>query len=186
MGGYGSGRWPWGYKRKRTVSECDTLSVATLAEAISHGPGYRGAVYWTVNGQKVGSIGYAIEAEGDGLAVRLIYSISKGGAKIADLSYTVPVAWAKAGFGSPRPFFLCPGLDCGQRVAKLYLPPNERLFLCRTCHNLTYQSCLDGHKWDVLRKALDLIPPDLDLDPDPSDLDRLSLLKRLAKRWEGG
>ena len=29
---------------------------------------------------------------------------------------------------------------CGQRVAKLYLPPNATTFLCRCCHNLIYHS----------------------------------------------
>ena len=178
MGGYGSGRWPWGYQRKRTVSECDTLSVATLAEAISHGPGYRGSVYWTVNGQKVGSIGYATEAEGDGLAVRLTYTISRGGAKIGEMSYTVPVAWAKAGFGPERPFFLCPGRACGRRVAKLYRPPSGDLFLCRHCHDLTYQSCLDSHKYDSLWRDLGPFPGDI----DPSGLERSRLLAQLLAR----
>jgi hypothetical protein len=34
-------------------------------------------------------------------------------------------------------WFLC---ACGQRVAKLYLPPAELEFRCRKCYNLTYRS----------------------------------------------
>ncbi len=34
-------------------------------------------------------------------------------------------------------WFLC---ACGQRVAKLYLPPAQAEFRCRKCYNLTYHS----------------------------------------------
>ena len=45
-------------------------------------------------------------------------------------------------FGGERPWFVCPGVvngvACGRRVAKLYL--KRRYFLCRHCHNLSYES----------------------------------------------
>jgi hypothetical protein len=44
-------------------------------------------------------------------------------------------------FGGVRWLFRCP--RCGRRSAKLYLPRGS-VFLCRTCHALTYESCIDG------------------------------------------
>jgi hypothetical protein len=44
-------------------------------------------------------------------------------------------------FGGVRWWFRCP--RCGRRCANLYLPRGS-LFLCRICHDLTYQSCILG------------------------------------------
>ena len=37
-----------------------------------------------------------------------------------------------------RLWFSCP--VCHKRVGQLYLPPGRTMFLCRHCHNLTYES----------------------------------------------
>lgn len=44
-------------------------------------------------------------------------------------------------YGHHRHWFLCPGHECGKRIAKLYLVDNK--FLCRHCHKLNYliQQC---------------------------------------------
>jgi len=47
-------------------------------------------------------------------------------------------------FGSERYWFICP--VCGKRVAKLYRPEGKEQFACRTCYNLTYQSCKEHDK----------------------------------------
>lgn len=44
-------------------------------------------------------------------------------------------------FGGVRWWFSCP--RCGRRCAKLYLP-RASAFLCRMCHDLTYESCQEG------------------------------------------
>lgn len=41
-------------------------------------------------------------------------------------------------FGRDRDWFLCPGIDCGRRVAVLYLRGGE--FVCRHCCRLVYKS----------------------------------------------
>ena len=41
-------------------------------------------------------------------------------------------------YGGGRRWLLCP--RCFRRVAKLYRPPDEVLFACRLCHELTYRS----------------------------------------------
>ncbi|MBI3615092.1 MAG: hypothetical protein HY211_01080 [Candidatus Omnitrophica bacterium] len=42
-------------------------------------------------------------------------------------------------FGGKRWWFLCPGQNCGRRVAKLYFPPGKNRYLCRHCHGLSYE-----------------------------------------------
>jgi hypothetical protein len=36
------------------------------------------------------------------------------------------------------------------RVGKLYLPLGSRYFGCRHCHELTYASCQESHKYDTM------------------------------------
>ena len=43
---------------------------------------------------------------------------------------------------------------CGRRVGKLYLPPTARRFGCRGCHDLTYMSCQESHRYDRLFRHL--------------------------------
>lgn len=43
----------------------------------------------------------------------------------------------KCYFGSERVWFICPA--CNMRIGMLYRPPLKQAFLCRHCHNLTYE-----------------------------------------------
>jgi len=53
------------------------------------------------------------------------------------------LAWTPCNFGGARPWFICPGVGCGRRVAILYrLEPGQ--LLCRHCCDLTYESQLVG------------------------------------------
>jgi hypothetical protein len=36
----------------------------------------------------------------------------------------------------------------------LYLPPRARYFGCRHCHDLTYTSCQESHKYDGVYRRL--------------------------------
>ena len=61
-------------------------------------------------------------------------------------------------FGGVRWWFTCPlildGERCGRRAGKLYLPPGAGHFGCRHCHDLTYRSCQESHKFDDLYRTL--------------------------------
>lgn len=50
----------------------------------------------------------------------------------------------KPHLGGTRFWFKCPitqsGKECGRRVRKLFLPPGARIFGCRTCYYLTFES----------------------------------------------
>ncbi len=48
-------------------------------------------------------------------------------------------------FGNQRWWFVCPEDRCGRRAGKLYLPPGENQYLCRHCHELTYEA-RQGHR----------------------------------------
>ena len=60
--------------------------------------------------------------------------------KNREVGYCVPLAFTKCNFGSSRPWSVCLGSECGERVGKLYRPPPAALFLCRHCHDLGYES----------------------------------------------
>jgi len=52
--------------------------------------------------------------------------------------------------GGKRWWFICPlvinGVECNRRVRKLYL--YGRYFGCRHCHNLTYRSSQEAHRFE--------------------------------------
>jgi hypothetical protein len=50
---------------------------------------------------------------------------------------TITVAAARPHLGGKRYWFSC---SCGKRAGRLYLPPGQRVFRCRQCYNLTYES----------------------------------------------
>jgi hypothetical protein len=50
-----------------------------------------------------------------------------------------------------RPWFICPGAECGRRVAVLYGP--GRYFLCRHCYDLVYQSQRENKIYRSLHRA---------------------------------
>ena len=64
----------------------------------------------------------------------------------------IPVTSTPCFYGGVRVWLRCPvvskGLLCENRVGKLYLPPGGRVFGCRHCHDLTYESCQKSHKYD--------------------------------------
>jgi len=51
----------------------------------------------------------------------------------------IPLTRTLCNFGGFRWWFICP--QCWKRVAVLYRPPRRTFFLCRHCHELTYESC---------------------------------------------
>jgi len=47
-----------------------------------------------------------------------------------------------------RWWYACPA--CNRRVGVLHLPPGEKFFACRSCHDLSYRSRWRGHKTAIL------------------------------------
>jgi hypothetical protein len=138
MGGYNSGRWGY-HTKKCTVEECRTLDIAEFRGKGFLRPGQvcSGTCRWTNwQGKETSSLGYTTT----GYAIRLHYTITWINGKSEQINYEVPVVWTPCNFGGQRPWFVCPGSDCGRRVAKLYSTPSGRYYLCRHCHDLSYRS----------------------------------------------
>ena len=127
-----------------------------------------GTINWTrtVAGtsEPNGSVSYEIEyQEFDPHKLILGYTVGDSGTSI---EYTVKFTKIKCNYGGYRWFFLCPGAQCDKRCSKLYL--HRQYFLCRTCHNLTYESnnrTKSYRNWDSIVKYL----PDFSYDPTPFD-----------------
>jgi hypothetical protein len=136
MGGIGSGRKMY-YDAKREVEECFVLSAFSLRKhhILDEGAECHGTIT-----TKRGSLKF--ERERDVLI--LTYAIAPKRAIRLGLrvSHTCPQ------FGGQRPWLHCP--ECDRRCGKLYLAPEQELFLCRECAHLTYQSTRENS----LRKLL--------------------------------
>ena len=157
MGGFGSGRWQ-GHPRKTTVEECLVLDAAKLA---GHGIFCRlsrngSTLEWgdlPTKGQKVGFHYSVTQIGGEGLVFRLRYTIGRRSRK-EPVDLPILLQTTQPNFGGVCWWFTCPlELDeapCGRRVRKLYLPLGNLYFGCRHCHDLTYQSCQESHKFETL------------------------------------
>src|SRR4051812_30796918 len=153
MGGFGSGsRWlrP---SRKTTVEECLCLDACRWAREgiLRYGMHEFGAWSWTYADGRKCSINYeANVTDQSSTFVRLSYSVTlRAAPHPVSLDYSVKLTTTRPPFGGVRWWFLCP-LNCARRVVKLYLPPGTRYFGCRQCHQLTYTSCQESHKYDAM------------------------------------
>lgn len=142
MGGYGSSRWNTTSTR-RVVEHCSCLDINRLRRQGLFNPGFHYNIYWKSRQGKIeSSIGLFVRTKD---LVELSYTTNGKSVK-----YTVPVEWTPCNYGGERPYFLCPGRDCGRRVSKLYI--SGRYFLCRDCQNLSYKSQREQHADRLIRK----------------------------------
>lgn len=152
------------------VEDCRSLSVATLVSSrvIPHSANSTGIpqpILWASDFEVRAQ--YQENWNGEG-KLTLAYTIR--GMRIDDEIEVTSIP-SPLGHGRRRYYFRCPGLDqaaCGKRLGKLYLPPSENHFACRTCHDLTYRSCKEHSKRldRFLRMSPGAISHALD-SPDP-------------------
>jgi len=117
MGGLGSGYFR---AKKRTVDRCLVLDVNVLARQ-----GRAGQLNW--RDQRTGERLLAMRYRADGRRVMLA---------CVEWSEAIGLTTTRLVSGGLRWWFECP--RCGRRMGRLYVPPGERVFACRLCHNLTY------------------------------------------------
>jgi hypothetical protein len=146
MGGLGSGSWHR-FDKKSTVEDSLTLAIGDFRDRIY--PDSSGAFTWPSVGGNGPSIGYFVTWD-EAPTVTLHYCWR-------DREYVripVDLESTPTQFGGQRWWFTCPLIVCGapciRRVGKLYLPPGERYFGCRKCHDLTYRSCQEAHQEERL------------------------------------
>ena len=130
MGGIGSGNKS--QSGKYTTSDMWRLDVRQIHRKGLLTPGYNFGWEWTRNGEKAASINVRVYESHVKLSYR---QRSRGNGKWQDMAYPVPLEWTACHYGGRRPWFLCP--RCGRRVAVLY---GGRIYACRHCHNLAYES----------------------------------------------
>jgi len=115
---------------------------------------YSGRVWWRdEEGEEIASLGVLASAQ----AVTLPYTLRwpRTDWDPEHVRYTIPVTWTPCHYGGRRPWFLCPGRNCGRRVAKLYLPldGSAKYYLCRHCYGLAYESQRQALHNRFLQKA---------------------------------
>jgi len=145
MGGSGSGNH-WRYGAKSTTDDYRTLDVRRWARAGVLRPGYWGGWQWTRDGETLASIKMRTEHD----RVVLIYKHRSGGAEWKDEQYPVRIVRTACHLGGSRPWFICPALGCGRRVAILYC---GSIFACRRCHQLAYASAREDAGGRATRRA---------------------------------
>ena len=65
-------------------------------------------------------------------------------AKDESVDVVYPMTGTYPHYGGVRWWFICPlsvnGVDCRRRVGKLYIPPRQKYFGCRSCYDLSYKT----------------------------------------------
>ncbi len=146
MGGYGSGRLAETYNY--VVEDCLILNIGWLRR---HGylkksfDDYK-LLFWSQNRERISSIGFNLNIDQNSPYIRLKYTYGK----TESIEYRISLIKTYPNYGGVRYWLACPKVNCGRKVAKLYKSPDSRYFFCRTCQNLTYQSCRDSHEYDNL------------------------------------
>lgn len=130
MGGYSSGR--------KSGSNCTDDHLAIDVKQwqreglLADGSNFN--TTWSRAGKEIGNMGVRAE---NGQVV-LSYSWQKHDGESGRLDYPVSLQTTSCHYGGVRYWFICPAVDCGKRVAKLYL--GDKYFACRHCYRLTYNS----------------------------------------------
>ena len=156
MGGRGSGR-RWHYGAKDTTDEYRSIDVRRWNRDGFLRPYQSFGWQWTRDGEVIASIRVRTESH----RVILSYRHQSYGDDWKRESYSIYLDWTDCNLGGQRPWFLCPALGCGRRVAILY---GGGIFACRHCYQLAYAS--QRETWDdrATRRA-DRIREKLDWEP---------------------
>lgn len=129
MGGFNSGRRPG----RACTEDYLRLDVRRLHRDGLLSKRYPFVWEWMCNGEAYAKV--RIEPEAG--RVWLEYHHTSSGGSSRSLRYPVNLAWSACPLGGQRPWFVCPALGCGRRVAILYA---GEVFACRHCYRLAYPS----------------------------------------------
>lgn len=119
-------------REKESTDDYRTLNISALKRESLLCPGVSFEWAWWRRGEKVASIGIAIESR---YSMRLRYRSSRQGSESVQHDYPVAISWTPCHLGGERPWLHCP--SCGRRVGKLY---SGSVFACRHCMRLNYPS----------------------------------------------
>lgn len=129
MGGPGSGR-SWGFSSEK-CEDYRSIDLAWLrGEGVLERWGWS-KITWSRGGQETASIQLSREANG----IRLSYRSRAWGEDWQAIDELIPLVSTATNFGGRRLWFEC--LSCRRRCRILY---GGRVYRCRTCHGLKYES----------------------------------------------
>ncbi|ABM37957.1 hypothetical protein [Polaromonas naphthalenivorans] len=134
---------------KRTTSDMRVLDVRKVQRDGLLTPGQSFSWQWSRGGNVIASVNLKVDTD----RVMLDYRNRPGGGEWQAVSYPVRLAWTPCQFGGQRAWWLCPGADCGRRVAVLY---GGSVFACRHCHALAYKSQRETPDSRAYRRANNL------------------------------
>jgi len=147
LGGAGSGSW-YRWDKKTTTEGCRSLDIRRLYREGLLKSGHRFSRAWRRAEQMVASISVFVDRD----QVILSYRHRSGPCgEWEEVEEAVALEWTPCNFGGERPWFVCPGVACGRRVAILY--GQGKYFLCRHCYDLRYESQREDKMDRALRRA---------------------------------
>ncbi len=147
MGGFGSGCWHrWG--SKRLVEDALCLDINFLARRRLLIPEKLHHLRWRTLYGEIARAEIFMGAHPE----EPILFVSLNCGNHGDKDFGIPLRATPQHFGGRRWWLHCP--LCSRRFAKLYLPPGEPNFGCRTCHALTYWSTKSAHQAQRARASI--------------------------------
>lgn len=143
MGGFGSGR---GQRGKDITGDMLALDIRRMQRdgLLLHGRSFNWQ--WSINAEKVADINIRVETD----YVILKYRSRSNYDEWQQMEYPVTLQWTPCNLGGRRPWFLCPAIGCGQRVAILF---GGSIFACRRCHKLAYRCQRETDDDRAMRRA---------------------------------
>lgn len=133
MGGIGSGRKSTG---RTTVEDCKRVDIRYFRRHNLIKPDTVGTLRWTCRGEPSGDIRYQVTAG----TLILTYRYRYAGGEWQPVRQEIALITTPCHFGGRRYWLSCPG--CQRCCAVLCC--DGRLFLCRHCYRLPYQSQLEN------------------------------------------
>ena len=141
MGGWGSGSYYRALQGKAAAESSLPLDIRKISREGCLTPGRCFSWQWSAGGNVHSSIGATTHE--DYLFLHYTHK------KTEEVKQRIDFDWTQCNYGGKRIWFLCPG--CGKRMAILY--GAGKYFLCRHCHNLTYQTCNETPRNRLFSKA---------------------------------
>jgi hypothetical protein len=132
-----------------TVEDCLSLSIATLRKhgLLSGQVAGRRFTWRDEQGELISSINVIVDMDHEPSPLaRFRYTLQINGVA-HDVNQRVCLTPTPTRHKGRRWWYTCPA--CQRRVGVLHLPPGEKFFACRFCHDLSYRSRWRGHKTSI-------------------------------------
>ncbi|MBC8875898.1 MAG: hypothetical protein H8E44_41260 [Planctomycetes bacterium] len=129
-----------------TVEDCLSLSIVTLRKhGLLSGQGAGQRFTWRdEQGEIVSSVNVVVDMEHEpSPSARFRYTV-RSDEVLHDVDLRVALTPTPTRHEGRRWWYACPA--CKRRAGVLHLPPGEKIFACRSCHDLSYRSRWRGHK----------------------------------------